>query len=159
MKAPVHSQEPIAAAVPQTGTAVDPVERPVGRSLWGIGYLLIGVAWLVFLAVLAATTSNPATLNLVQIRESQAVLLVRIADPERGQLQIEQILREAPPVRLQPGDTLQVTPGLPHWKSGDLRIVPVRLTRNGTWEITPAPHPRISRLDYPAEQRLIDQIQ
>jgi hypothetical protein len=122
-------------------------------------YLAGGAVWLTFLAFLAATTSNPATLNLVQLRSSDVILVVQVQDQTGGQLLIEQVLKQTQPGLLTAGTNLQISPRSPHWKAGEKRIVPVQLNQHGTWEITPSPHPRTPQLDYPAEPRLIEQIQ
>ncbi len=117
--------------------------------------LSVGVLWLLFLAVLSLFTANPPTVNWEQVRQSRLVVLVQIADPENGIIELLEVLHAEEQVRLpiagaglQNGQLRVETP-LQHWQAGEHRILPLAPAAGGTWVIPQVPLPSKPRLDYP----------
>lgn len=117
--------------------------------------LSAGLLWLIFLAVLSLFTANPPTVNWQQVREARLILLVRIADPQAGTVELLEVLHADAFVRvptegagLQNGQ-LQVATPLAHWQAGEHRILPLAQAAGGTWVVPQVPLPLKPRLDYP----------
>lgn len=107
----------------------------------------LGIGWLLLLAAFAFWSANPVTLNRVQLLHSDAIV-AGIVSQDRQSLQIESVLYPSGSP-LKPGENLTLLIPPQHWQSGEARIVPLMLTAEGKWQLTPPPFRQDAQLDYP----------
>ena len=131
-------------------------EPPVGRirnAIWFWAATIAAIAWLLTLAVLAALTANPITINRTQILSSDALAVGRVANvSSRGvaEITIENVLAGGtvpPTIHLaRTADVLAVD---------RTYLLPLRRGAAG-WEVTPAPdRAEETYLVYPAQDEVI----
>ncbi|HBN78294.1 MAG TPA: hypothetical protein DD473_21270 [Planctomycetaceae bacterium] len=110
--------------------------------------ILLGICWLISLAILSLFTANPVTLNRVQIMRADAVIAAEIVDIQ-GTIRVDEVLFTRQGVDVEPETTFQVLPPSPHWQPQMQRILPILRDADGNWRIAPAPLPKTVEIDYP----------
>ncbi|WP_339746523.1 hypothetical protein [uncultured Rubinisphaera sp.] len=110
--------------------------------------ILLGICWLIALAVLSLFTANPVTLNRVQIMRADAVIAAEIVDTQ-GKVRVVEVLFTRQGVDVETESTFKVLPPSPHWQPHVQRILPILRDADGNWRIAPAPLPKTVEIDYP----------
>ena len=143
---------PPTTSSPTTGPPATP--RPAPRWVWP-AIVAVSLVWAAGLGTLAATRSNEPTLNRVQFRRADAVVLLEVTGrTARG---VRARVREAVPggrgpvpPELKAGATIAVAP-FPDGAAdvGTVTAAPVRRVGRG-WEVAEAPA-GLPRLVYPGD--------
>ncbi|MBL4883149.1 MAG: hypothetical protein JKY95_01265 [Planctomycetaceae bacterium] len=122
--------------------------------------IIVTFIWLGILAVLSLWTANPVTVNLAQVRHSHFILTGRIVDAQAGSVEIESLKRidNQPVDKTLLNQTISLHPIASHWKNDTQRIFPVYRDAIGNWNITPAPLENNMHIDYPATEKINNEI-
>jgi hypothetical protein len=117
--------------------------------------LVLACAWVMSLALLAFTQSNPVTLNREQILHADLIVSARIDDAERGVCMVEQQWGDAGSLDSITVSNLTETQA----SSGGTYILPLKRGPSGAYEVIAARLPSRPYLVYPATPGVIRQVQ
>jgi hypothetical protein len=115
---------------------------------------LLAGSWWASLAAMALLTSNPVTLNRLQIRESQLVVSGTVQDLAKGTVTVEQEWKVATNAKTLSVSNLAQTAA----REGETYLLPLSRNDAESYRITPALLPNGGLLIYPAVPEALEQL-